>query len=210
MSDGHADAIERIAALLPQTQCRRCGFAGCLPYARAIVSEGASIALCPPGGHSTYAALAQEVGMASGGPAPDDEPLRVAFVVEADCIGCTRCIQACPVDAISGAAGHLHTVVQQWCTGCDLCRPVCPTDCIEMHVVATDAVGDPAARAASARARYEARQARPVGAGDTCGARLIDVATTTPAELRVTIEAALRRRQARTRANPGSKLSGPD
>lgn len=182
-------AIARIAALLPQTQCRRCGYAGCAPYAAAIVRDKVSIALCPPGGTQTYAALAEAVGEARGGPAPADEPSRYAFIVEADCIGCTRCIQACPVDAISGAAGQLHTVVAAWCTGCDLCAPVCPTDCIDMRERP-----QPALEPSAARARHEARVARQSGRADS---RLVELGPVDEGELKAAIAAAVQRAAAR-------------
>lgn len=132
--DTNARTIRRINDLLPQTQCRKCGYAGCAPYAEAIVVAGESIDLCPPGGDATRRTLAQMLGRDAGGVTDGrhDEVQRVAFVIEADCIGCTKCIQACPVDAIVGANGVMHTVVERWCTGCDLCVPVCPTDCIDM------------------------------------------------------------------------------
>ena len=129
-------AADRIDALLPQTQCRQCGFAGCRPYAQAIADAQAPINRCPPGGGAVIEALARLTGRA---PLPLDEhcgverPMQVAFVVEPLCIGCTKCLQACPVDAITGAAGWLHTVVPALCTGCGLCVAPCPVDCIEMH-----------------------------------------------------------------------------
>ncbi len=126
--------VERINALLPQTQCGQCGHPGCRPYAEAIAA-GEAINRCPPGGQHTVTALAQLLGRA---PEPLDGetlPPRVAWVREEDCIGCTRCIQACPVDAIVGAARFTHTVIASECTGCDLCVEPCPVDCIEMHPV---------------------------------------------------------------------------
>ena len=127
--------LRRINEVLPQTQCRQCGYDGCSPYAEAIVYANESIALCPPGGAATRHTLARmlgrDPGSANGG--NDAVVKRIAVIVEQDCIGCTKCIQVCPVDAIIGASGRMHTVVSNWCTGCDLCAPVCPTDCIEMH-----------------------------------------------------------------------------
>ena len=126
--------IQRIDALLPQTQCGKCGHPGCKPYAQGIV-DGEPINKCPPGGEETIAALAELLKVpvleldASRGPAPP----QVAFIREAECIGCTKCIQACPVDAIVGAAKLMHTVLIDECTGCDLCVAPCPVDCIEMH-----------------------------------------------------------------------------
>jgi electron transport complex protein RnfB len=126
--------IQRIDALLPQTQCGKCGHPGCKPYAQGIV-DGEPINKCPPGGEETIAALAKLLKIpvleldVSRGPAPP----QIAFIREAECIGCTKCIQACPVDAIVGAAKFMHTVLIDECTGCDLCVAPCPVDCIEMH-----------------------------------------------------------------------------
>ncbi len=126
--------LQRIDALLPQTQCGKCGHPGCKPYAQGIV-DGEPINKCPPGGEETIAALAELLKIPvleldiSCGPAPP----QVAFIREAECIGCTKCIQACPVDAIVGAAKLMHTVLIDECTGCDLCVAPCPVDCIEMH-----------------------------------------------------------------------------
>lgn len=126
--------LQRIDALLPQTQCGKCGHPGCKPYAQGIV-DGEPINKCPPGGEETIAALAELLKIPvleldiSRGPAPP----QVAFIREAECIGCTKCIQACPVDAIVGAAKLMHTVLIEECTGCDLCVAPCPVDCIEMH-----------------------------------------------------------------------------
>lgn len=126
--------IQRIDALLPQTQCGKCGHPGCKPYAEGIAS-GEAINKCPPGGDETIAALARllEVPVIQldfeRGPAP----AQIAFIREAECIGCTKCIQACPIDAIVGAAKLMHTVIIDECTGCDLCVAPCPVDCIEMH-----------------------------------------------------------------------------
>jgi electron transport complex protein RnfB len=153
---------DRIDALLPQTQCTKCGFAGCRPYAEAIAAGRAEINQCPPGGEAGIARLAALLGRP---PLPLNpahgviQPLRVAAIDEARCIGCTLCIQACPVDAIVGAPKLMHTVLASACTGCDLCLPPCPMDCIEMVPVQPPRIwGD--ADAAAARARFEARQRR--------------------------------------------------
>ena len=126
--------IQRIDALLPQTQCGKCGHPGCKPYAEGIAS-GEPINKCPPGGSETIAALADllkvpvlELDVSRG-----SAPAQIAYIREAECIGCTKCIQACPVDAIVGAAKFMHTVIIDECTGCDLCVAPCPVDCIEMH-----------------------------------------------------------------------------
>jgi electron transport complex protein RnfB len=125
---------DQICDLLPQTQCGQCGYPGCRPYAEAIAG-GERINRCPPGGESTIQALANLLDVE---PLPLDEevgeekPKSVAVIREAECIGCTKCIQACPVDAILGAAKQMHTVIESECTGCDLCVEPCPVDCIDM------------------------------------------------------------------------------
>jgi electron transport complex protein RnfB len=124
-----------IDAVLPQTQCGQCGFAGCLPYARALAAGQAPINRCPPGGQAGVAELAR---LLERPPIPLDpacgehRPLHLAWIDESRCIGCTLCIQACPVDAIVGAVKAMHTVVAAECTGCDLCLAPCPMDCIQM------------------------------------------------------------------------------
>ena len=155
--------VDRIDALLPQTQCTKCGYPACRPYAEAIASGGADINRCPPGGEAGVHRLAALLGREAKPLDPScgiEEPRRVAFIDEAVCIGCTLCIQACPVDAIVGAARLMHTVVTELCSGCDLCVPPCPVDCIEM----VPATGDDATwdrpRADAARERYELRRAR--------------------------------------------------
>ena len=126
--------VEQIDAVLPQTQCGQCGYPGCKPYAEAI-AEGDDINKCPPGGEATIKKLADLMGVE---PKPLDaahgeaDVKKVAFIREDECIGCTKCIQACPVDAILGAAKHMHTVITDECTGCDLCVDPCPVDCIDM------------------------------------------------------------------------------
>ncbi|MFN2409158.1 MAG: electron transport complex subunit RsxB [Halomonas sp.] len=124
--------VEQIDTLLPQTQCGQCGYPGCRPYAEAI-NQGDAINKCPPGGESTIIALADLLGRTPeplDGEAPSED--LVAFIREDECIGCTKCIQACPVDAIIGAAKQMHTVIEDECTGCDLCLEPCPVDCIDM------------------------------------------------------------------------------
>jgi Na+-translocating ferredoxin:NAD+ oxidoreductase subunit B len=147
----HADAraeqqsrdalIHSIDQLLPQTQCGRCTFSGCRPYATALAAGEADINQCPPGGQATAHALARVLNRT-----PKDVDARfgvmpieptVAFIDEAACIGCTKCIQACPVDAIVGAARYMHTVIADPCTGCALCIPPCPVDCIELRPAAS-------------------------------------------------------------------------
>lgn len=130
-----AFAAAQIDSLLPQTQCGQCGYPGCRPYADAIAA-GDAINKCPPGGQPTITALAQLLGLPSAtldaSHGIEAEFRTVAVIREAECIGCTKCILACPVDAIVGAAGHMHTVIASECTGCDLCVQPCPVDCIDM------------------------------------------------------------------------------
>jgi len=126
---------DRIDALLPQTQCGQCQYAGCRPYAEAIARGDADIDQCPPGGEEGIRALAQLLDRASKPLNPKhgvEKPKVVALIDEAVCIGCTKCIQACPVDAIVGAAKLMHTVIADECTGCELCLPPCPVDCITL------------------------------------------------------------------------------
>lgn len=129
------DLIERLDRILPQTQCGKCGYPGCRPYAQALARGEADIDRCPPGGDAGARALAQLLGVAAK---PFDRsrgahaPAQVALIVEDACIGCTKCIQACPVDAIIGGPKHMHTVLESPCTGCGLCVPACPVDCIVM------------------------------------------------------------------------------
>lgn len=131
--------VDQINALLPQTQCGQCGYPGCKPYAEAIAG-GDKINKCPPGGEATIQALADllDVEPEPLDAAEGEKPVQVAYIREAECIGCTKCIQACPVDAILGAARQMHTVITSECTGCDLCVEPCPVDCIEMRPVQGD------------------------------------------------------------------------
>jgi electron transport complex protein RnfB len=159
MSRGTApDLAARIDDLLPQTQCTRCGYAGCLPYAEAIAAGAAPINQCPPGGQATIEALATLLGRPplELNPANGVEgPARVAFIDESRCIGCARCLPPCPVDAIVGAAKFMHTVLAERCTGCELCLAPCPVDCIEMRPA-----GDIANNPVLNRARFAAHSAR--------------------------------------------------
>jgi Na+-translocating ferredoxin:NAD+ oxidoreductase subunit B len=154
---------EEIDALLPQTQCTRCGYAGCSPYAQAIVRGEAEINQCPPGGAATIELLARALGRAALplNPANGVEgPALVAKIDEARCIGCVKCLAPCPVDAIVGAKQLTHTVVAQLCTGCELCVAPCPVDCIVM--IPRSALREPSAAPDPAhnRARFTAHTER--------------------------------------------------
>jgi electron transport complex protein RnfB len=154
---------ERIDAILPQTQCTKCGYEGCRPYAEAIAAGEAGINRCPPGGTAGIAKLAALTGAAPAllDPACGAEgPLTVARIEASLCIGCTRCISACPVDAIIGAPRRMHTVAEALCSGCDLCVPACPVDCISMEPPRHRTPLWQAADAAAARERFERRRAR--------------------------------------------------
>lgn len=153
---------EAIDALLPQTQCTKCGYEGCRPYADAIAAGAAEINQCPPGGVAGIEKLAQLLGRV---PLPlnpangIEQPLMVAVIDESRCIGCTLCVPACPVDAIVGASKRMHTVIASLCTGCDLCLPPCPMDCISMVPVAP-ARAWTVSDAQAARARYHSHTER--------------------------------------------------
>lgn len=153
---------DRIDQLLPQTQCGQCGFRGCRPYAQAIADGQAGINQCPPGGATGIARLAALLDRPI---VPLDtthgieKPRTLARIIENECIGCTKCIQACPVDAIVGAAKLMHTVLSDACTGCELCVPACPVDCIVLEPMPQAQVEDPA-HANAARIHFERREAR--------------------------------------------------
>lgn len=166
--NGGASLARRIDALLPQTQCTRCGFAGCRPYAEALARGESEINRCPPGGLPVMRGLAALLGRPERPIDPDcgePGPPLVAVIVEPDCIGCAKCIDACPTDAIVGARKWLHAVLPEDCSGCELCVPACPVDCIQL----VPAPGLPgalpgaeaiAARAGHFRSLHEARLAR--------------------------------------------------
>lgn len=133
-----ADAID---ALLPQHQCQRCGYAGCRPYAEAIASGEAGINRCPPGGEPVMQALAELTGKPTQPPAADVEPRKPEQAARIDaerCIGCTKCLPACPVDAIVGSGKRLHEIIDAACTGCGLCIPPCPVDCITLEPIESE------------------------------------------------------------------------
>jgi electron transport complex protein RnfB len=165
-SPGVASLAQRIDALLPQTQCTRCGFPDCRSYADAVAGGEAKLNQCPPGGAEGIRLLADLLGqpVLPLNPEFGDEGVRrVVYIEEATCIGCTLCIQACPVDAIFGAPKRMHAVIEADCTGCELCLPVCPMDCIAHEEVSAGATGWAAwspVLADAARARHAGRQAR--------------------------------------------------
>ena len=214
-----AELVDRIDALLPQTQCTKCGYPGCRPYAEAIVEGKADINQCPPGGAAGVEKLAALLGRETQPLNPAygiEQPLTAALIDESLCIGCTLCIQACPVDAIVGAAKLMHTVLLEHCTGCELCVPPCPVDCIEMVEVselvrrgARVPAAQPELRASRARGRYAFHQIRIVREGEERGARLAAKVEDKPGRLeeetpspdverkRVAVQAALERARAR-------------
>ena len=213
--------VDTIDALLPQTQCTKCGFAGCRPYAEAIAAGEAAINRCPPGGADGIRRLARLLGHVTLPLDPvcgHEQPRRIAWIDPALCIGCTKCIAACPVDAIIGAPRRMHTVIDALCTGCDLCVPPCPVDCIAMREMEPAAPWrDEDARAA--RARHDARRvrlarrhaehdqrlaqraARKLASFDAHAAEGDDDATR---RKRAVIEAALERARRRAAAHPPS------
>ena len=158
-------SVEKIDAVLPQHQCRRCGYDGCRPYAEAIAKGEAGIDRCPPGGALVIRELAHLTGQRPRPLAYDVEPSRPAQVARIDpavCIGCTKCLPACPVDAIVGAGKQLHEVIDAACTGCGLCIPPCPVDCIALEPIETEAdaqrhLDPPPALIETERARFMLR-----------------------------------------------------
>lgn len=155
-----AITVEQVDALLPQTQCTRCGFAGCRPYAEAIVAGTTAINRCPPGGEATIAALATATGrrpLSLDRECGEHLPLQLAVIDESACIGCALCIDACPVDAILGAPKRMHAILPSLCSGCELCVAPCPVDCIRMIDAQRPWTTDDAA---AARIRHEARNVR--------------------------------------------------
>ena len=158
--------VDTLDALLPQTQCGRCGYDACRPYAQALAAGECDLNRCPPGGVETIGALAAALGRPARaldpdcGPAP---PPQRAWIDPEVCIGCTKCIQACPVDAIVGVGKRLHGVIADECNGCGLCVAPCPVDCIHLPPQPEPSPAERAARAAVNRRRYEARQRRLTG-----------------------------------------------
>ena len=207
---GVASLAQRIDALLPQTQCTRCGYPDCHSYADAVASGAAPLNQCPPGGAEGIRQLAALLGQPELPLNPefgDEGPRRIVYIEEATCIGCTLCIQACPVDAIVGAPKRMHAVIEADCTGCELCLPVCPMDCIALEEVSAGATGWAAwspAQADAARARHAARQARLARDArehdERLAAKAAPIATTQDPK-RAAIAAALARARMRAKAH---------
>ena len=197
-----ADAsVEAVLALLPQTQCRRCGYDDCRGYAEAIAGEEAEINRCPPGGAEGIDRLARLTGKAALPLDPGcgtEAPRALALIDEAWCIGCALCLKACPVDAIVGAAKRMHVVIDELCTGCELCVPVCPVDCIAMVGASGDRTGwdawDPV-HAEQARGRYERHAARVGGVAEATS----DAAAAQPPREETIAAVLARAREARAR-----------
>ena len=192
----------KVLALLPQTQCRRCGYSDCKAYAHAIADGSAGINQCPPGGAQgieRLAALTAQPVVALNPQNGSEGPRNVAFIDEAGCIGCTLCIHVCPTDAIIGSNKLMHTVIETCCTGCELCLPACPVDCIELENVSGTASGWnawSAAQAAVAQQRYQFHRQR-------IEHRSIENDSTAQDKGSV-IEAAVQRARARREANKGN------
>ena len=154
--------VDRVDALLPQTQCEQCGYHGCRPYAEAVATGDADINQCPPGGTAGIAKLAALLDRAPIPLNPDngvEKPRTLARIIEADCIGCTKCIQVCPVDAIVGANKLMHTVIADDCTGCERCVPACPVDCIMLEPMPLSQANDQG-HMDVARVHFQRREAR--------------------------------------------------
>ena len=215
-----AATVSELDALLPQTQCRQCGYPGCLAYARAMARGQADINRCPPGGPAVAARLAKRLARPARPIDPSCgrvRPFTLARIDESRCIGCVACIRACPVDAIIGARRRMHTVVESECTGCELCVPVCPVDCIAL--VPMPFPGDAqhrdragldgfvrawmVERAPRARARFERRAARRAGGRKAVRGREAD--TLERADRAAVVAAAVARVRERRR---GAQLSG--
>lgn len=155
-----ASLADQIDALLPQTQCRKCGYQGCRPYAEAISNGLADIDQCPPGGDQGIQLLADLLKVAAKPLNPVfgvQRPLQLAVIDEAACIGCTKCLPPCPTDAILGASKHMHTVIAALCTGCELCIAPCPVNCISMIPANTEWT---TANADQSRQRHQAKNRR--------------------------------------------------
>ena len=208
--DAPAALVERIDALLPQTQCRRCGYDGCRPYADAIAQGAVAINRCPPGGEATVVALAALLGapvLPLDRSRGDPGPLRVARIDEAVCIGCTLCLAACPVDAIVGAGKLMHTVLAGHCTGCELCLPPCPVNCIALLAAGREWARADADLAQQRYADRAARRERRAPGRDAVKAPPDPISGTDPARARrqTAVAAALSRARARRAARSAAR-----
>lgn len=204
MSVAKQSLIESINKLLPQTQCQRCGYKACLPYAQAIALENEAINRCPPGGHSGIEKLAQLTGrpaLALDESCGTEGPLQLAVIDAQRCIGCALCLEACPVDAITGAFKFMHAVIEDDCTGCELCLPSCPVDCIQM-VSPESQLPWTDIKAAQARGHFERREQRLQQASQRPGLKLRQQP---PVDKESLLKAALARAKARLQPAP-SKL----
>lgn len=203
------DLATQLDAILPQTQCTKCGYPGCRPYAEAIAAGTAGINQCPPGGEPVIKQLATLTGLPYR---PLDSafgtslPRRIAVVEEPHCIGCTLCIRACPVDAIAGAPKRMHTVIAELCTGCELCLPPCPVDCITLFPVKAEDEWT-SSKADLARERFLKRQARlaadrapPAPRASAAGGSVNEAGR----RARIVAKAMQRARAVRRTLNPGS------
>lgn len=156
--------VIEIDAVLPQTQCGLCGYGGCMPYAKAMSEDNAPINLCPPGGVDTLHTLAVLLNQDASTYVDDmrakEKPAMIAAIRETECIGCTKCISACPVDAIIGSAKSMHVILTDACTGCELCVPPCPVDCIDMLPIATPTTAQQKIQRDRSRKRFQKRESR--------------------------------------------------
>jgi electron transport complex protein RnfB len=194
---------DHIDAVLPQTQCTRCGFAACRPYADAVASGTADINRCPPGGERVIVALAALTGRTVKPLAPEfgvHGPLLVAVIDEATCIGCTLCIDACPIDAIIGAQKRMHAVLPSLCSGCALCLAPCPVDCIALRPAGRDWTD---VDAVMARERFTSRAARQAR-NDRVAKRAVPIAATSADDDRARRQASVAAALARARARRGA------
>lgn len=204
------DLVDAIDALLPQTQCTKCGFDGCRPYAEAIARQASPINRCPPGGETGINRLAALLGRPPLSLDPscgEAGPRRIAWIDPQHCIGCTLCIQACPVDAIIGARKRMHTVIESLCTGCDLCVAPCPVDCIEMRPAPSADWSTRDAQAARERHQRRNTRLRQPAAGTDAASRP-SPGVSADARRQRAIERAMQ--QARERLARARPASGPD
>ncbi len=212
---GAADTIAELDALLPQTQCRQCGYPGCRAYARAMALGAADINRCPPGGPRVAVRLAKRLGRPARPIDPSCgrvRPFTLARIDESRCIGCVACLRVCPVDAIVGARQRMHTVIESECTGCELCVPACPVDCIQLVPMPFPGIAEAGEgadfdgfssawmreRAPRARMRFERRAARRAGAPSSRREGKNDIPRR--AERAAVVAAAVSRVRARRRA----------